>query len=1646
MAFSTPLSGPPYFDRFDEKSKYYHVALKPGLSVQTGELNELQSILRNQLEKFGDAIFQNGTIIKGCNFIFYSNYPYAKLSDTLLNGQAAGLTAAYFGLTAENANGLTAFITNTLEGFEGSSVQKAIYLTYTNSGDDSETDSFSPGDTLTIYKPSRPIFKITPDNGSFNFSKSDRLVAVPAMQVNVTSGSFTNGEYLIQPTSGANVQIVGITSIAGTNNVILTIKPRDVDLANSSANSNMWSFDILDGVKNESNTAIGTVQFIYGEGLQGEITVTSTGKVSDVVVTNGGTGYTELPWVGILSANNLSGIGSLVLTPQNYYAQVKVLTGATAVGNGYAFGVSNGIIYQRGLFLDVDSQIVIVDNYDNSPNNVSVGFDTAEAIVTCLQDPNLYDNSFTEKNKLAPGADRIKVTPNLVVVNTDVALTNTDFFSIVQWNDGNPFNQHQDTAYSVIGDEMARRTSETNGDFVLDPFLCTTDATTNTSLDGQYYTAVVDPGTAYISGYRVKTLSNYRLDVSKGLDTKIANSQKVSINLGSYIRVSDVGGIFQFSTGDTVDLYNTAKDFLSNASLAISSNTTPQGTKLGTARIRSMTLESGLPGDSKAIYRLYLFGLNLNAGANFRNVKSVYYNGTFKGIADVVLQYDPTTNTNIAVLNDPINNSLVFKTGLESIKNSNNSIYLYRTLDQTVSFANSGILTKSIAASPNEFYPYSGVLTSGEMSDLYVVPLSNNLIQYSPLTGTVSINTTSATITGSSTTALTDIQAGNYVYIYSNTSQFTIKKVISVANDTSFTVDSNCSFANATCSYKKVFPKNVPIPFGAMSGLSANVDSNGNILTLNLGFAIDSATSVNTAIGVNIQRTNVTSTSKTVNRSGFVKICLANNADGISGPWCLGVSDAFRLRNVYVGDSSVSNTSPNVVDEFYLETNQSTDFNDLSYLTLDPKSSLVPSTNDYYLVEFDYYTSSGAGYYDTVSYLHTSNSSQIAALDSTPLANLSTAASSWEIPEIYSSDGNYYDLINCLDFRPSVVNTVAVGSNSSTAPINPTYVLSFGNTADPTNDKKFPLPGSLATLDIELYMGRLDDIIIGHDGVISCIKGVPNQDPNKRNEPNISDRCLKLQTLNVPAYPNITKNINQQIAELISTRTVNENNSQGRLGNHVILPLLNANNTALGQPQRYTEAAIGNLERRISTLEYYARLSTLETDVTQRVIPSSVDGSQNRFKYGFFVDDFSDYKYSETTNPQYSATIETVDGDLTLSPNAIPKLSSNLLVPTKLIWPLQHVVMQAKPESTNYTIVSQDVVTNGPPPCNLISTVVTNNVNAVDMATSFVFWDSIYGHPTSSQLNKVINVGNVSANIDLYYFFPNDPFIAVYQGGSNVATITTASATAVTSDELTRLNANTVTQEFWAAVQSHTNNGVPKSGLLAFSKNANGMVVFGGHLQWTHDPSKGNQYNIVTSKIVDQNLTGHINVFFQYMVSYPVSPNAKSNYVVELCEGSTPTVFNGVLHANTTTNPTSNACVTLWTCSGSSSSPTSTGTSIVNITASGLKPLTKHQFFVDGVQQTTTVKPAAQNFGADIVTDNSGSVSFSWAMPASWASQVSQQQINYQKTYSGYKSILNTKVFDGQSVATAYSLFELKATNSDAFAYVPITSPNKISF
>jgi len=78
MALDTNFNLNPYYDDFDEAKKYLRLLFKPGYAVQARELTQIQSLLQNQVERFGSHVFKNGSVVSGGQF-FIQDATYLKL-------------------------------------------------------------------------------------------------------------------------------------------------------------------------------------------------------------------------------------------------------------------------------------------------------------------------------------------------------------------------------------------------------------------------------------------------------------------------------------------------------------------------------------------------------------------------------------------------------------------------------------------------------------------------------------------------------------------------------------------------------------------------------------------------------------------------------------------------------------------------------------------------------------------------------------------------------------------------------------------------------------------------------------------------------------------------------------------------------------------------------------------------------------------------------------------------------------------------------------------------------------------------------------------------------------------------------------------------------------------------------------------------------------------------------------------------------------------------------------------------------------------------------------------------------------------------------------------------------------------------------
>ena len=1333
MPANTDFNVSPYYDDYNPKKDFYKILFQPGVAVQARELNQLQSILQNQIEKFGDNIFKRGTIIEGCNITKHEILPYVKIKDLEVDGNPVTIST-YENLSVRNSSNVTGYIVKTVAGFESRNPDlNTLYVTYNGSGTDSNTATFAAGDTLDVFDTNYPLFKMKVNDGSSGFSNADSVVIMSAIAVTNSTGgnTFPVGAFVaghVIQNGVANATIVEANTTANTNALILKIKPLATDLI--SANTIKWRFGAGDTIRNTTTANVANVASTIGAGAAASITTDTLGKITALSVTSGGSGYYFQPYVSVKIENTSSitsaQINQLDVTALNYLTSITVANAAvSSVGTGYGVTIDEGTIYQKGFFSRVSNQLTVVNKYSNTGFSKSVGFLTEESIVTSSTDTTLLDNATGTYNYAAPGADRLKLNPVLYVLDKTDADANTEFLPVVEFADGRPYKQSLSTVYNVIGAEIAKRTYEESGNYVLDQFLVTTKDSTTFTESPSVFKVVVDPGKAYIKGYRIETIDNYVGNVAKGIDTANNNAAALRLGYGNFVRVNELGGIFQFNTGETIDLYGTtATKYLSTSA---GSTISPAGTKIGTARIRSVVNEysTAEPGSKDAVYRLYLFDIVMNAGKNFSDVLSVYYGGTNKGVADVILN-----TANVAELLDTRDSALLFQS-VDAMKYANNMTYTYRTINQGEQANSTGYIVLNLAS--GETFPYTGKLSSSELRDLIITPLADYEGQTNA-TGTVTTSATTTAVTGAGGTDFrTAFNTGDYVKIANSTSS-TIKQVAQVTGASSMILASNTGTAYTGANIKLAYPKNVAITLTNDQVHWANVQTgNSQVLTIFLGNTVanstGSATTANVAVAYNATRTNVSSAAKTVQRNNYTRIIAANNTASVRGPWPLGISDVFRLRNVYIANGAsrditfnvstnivnsgtanafitiancvfangdavlysntgaagvlgglannttyyvvygntsgfalsatrgganltlTSNTSathkftgsplyfgPNtygvtdVTNDFYIDMNHNPDYLDTSYLFRKPRNTVL-NTTDVLLVKYDAFTG-GSGVKTISSY---------PVSDSETFTQLSTSANvhTMEIPEFLGTGGKYYDLRDQFDFRPKSNNTIGFVTDVTSVAAG-ANALSIINPSEPSDasrfasaEQYFPAPDTTLTANIQYYLGRSDRVVVDTTGNIIVRKGKPGFIDEVPSEPK---NAITLDILRIPAYPSIPFAASSDIIKIIDTKVANETYGR-RKGLYSVKTTMTANDRNAIQTKNYKMADIASLEKRIKDLEYYTSFTLAEALAKARFIPSSLDALLDRFRYGFFVDPFTDYNYADLGNPEFWATI-----------------------------------------------------------------------------------------------------------------------------------------------------------------------------------------------------------------------------------------------------------------------------------------------------------------------------------------------------------------------------------------------------------------------
>ena len=151
MSQETNLNVAPYFDDFDANNGYHRVLFKPGYPVQARELTTLQSILQNQIEKFGQHFFKEGAKVIPGNIGYTQLYYAVELQNTYLGVPVAAYADQLVGtkITGQSS-GVTAVVDKVLLPTDSERGNLTLYINYLASNtQNNSTQQFSDGELLT---------------------------------------------------------------------------------------------------------------------------------------------------------------------------------------------------------------------------------------------------------------------------------------------------------------------------------------------------------------------------------------------------------------------------------------------------------------------------------------------------------------------------------------------------------------------------------------------------------------------------------------------------------------------------------------------------------------------------------------------------------------------------------------------------------------------------------------------------------------------------------------------------------------------------------------------------------------------------------------------------------------------------------------------------------------------------------------------------------------------------------------------------------------------------------------------------------------------------------------------------------------------------------------------------------------------------------------------------------------------------------------------------------------------------------------------------------------------------------------------------------------------------------------------------------
>ena len=205
MPQNTNLNSSPYFDDFEELKNYQRVLFKPGLPVQSRELTTLQSILQNQIEKFGKHFFKEGSVVIPGQIAYDSDYTAVQIDDSHLGIPVSLYLENLVGKKIKGeTSGVTAKVENYITNRESGKGAYTLYIKYQSSSDtDFSRVIFADGENLLLEE-------------DLNYSLSS-IRSGASFATTIISNSTATGAAAKIAGFGVFQVMEGVTKVFGTN-------------------------------------------------------------------------------------------------------------------------------------------------------------------------------------------------------------------------------------------------------------------------------------------------------------------------------------------------------------------------------------------------------------------------------------------------------------------------------------------------------------------------------------------------------------------------------------------------------------------------------------------------------------------------------------------------------------------------------------------------------------------------------------------------------------------------------------------------------------------------------------------------------------------------------------------------------------------------------------------------------------------------------------------------------------------------------------------------------------------------------------------------------------------------------------------------------------------------------------------------------------------------------------------------------------------------------------------------------------------------------------------------------------------------------------------------------------------------------------